>query len=386
MLTVRTIRADDHGAFITSLPEATLAQTPAWGAARSDDWAAESVGWFERDTLVGVALVRYRSIPLLGRSIAYISEGPLIDWSPDMLVDHLDPLIAHLHAKRAFAVRIGPPIAARRWHPDSIKQAVEDPYVSRLSGVPADVLHNDALRVRETLESHGWHQTPAGDDGVAAGAAKHQFWIPLAGRTEDDLLANMSHSWRRNLRRAANKGVRTIRETRRDLDTFHRVYSQTAARDGFTALPRTFFERLINAADAAPYCSCEMYAALHAGEPVAVALNARIGSRSEGLYAAATAEGRRRTASNAVQWHGIRHALDSGATVFSLRGVFDTVDSKDPGTGLALFKAGSGAQAVETLGEWDLPLDHRIYRAFATFAPVYQRWLDRGSGTRSDGA
>ena len=61
----------------------------------------------------------------------------------------------------------------------------------------------------------------------------------------------------------------------------------------------------------------------------------------------------------------IRDAIAEGADVYDLRGITDTLDPDDPHVGLIQFKAGTGGEAVETVGEWDLPLNRALYRGFA---------------------
>ena len=68
--------------------------------------------------------------------------------------------------------------------------------------------------------------------------------------------------------------------------------------------------------------------------------------------------------SNAVQWAMIRDALAAGADVYDLRGITDTLDPDDPHVGLIQFKVGTGGEAVEYAGEWDLPLNRVLYKAF----------------------
>ena len=68
--------------------------------------------------------------------------------------------------------------------------------------------------------------------------------------------------------------------------------------------------------------------------------------------------------SNAVQWQMIRDSLDIGAHVYDLRGITDTLASGDSHVGLVQFKVGTGGEAVEYAGEWDLPLNRPIYKAF----------------------
>ena len=45
------------------------------------EWRHESLGWFAGDaSLVGAGLVLYRQLPRLKRYLAYLPEGPVIDW------------------------------------------------------------------------------------------------------------------------------------------------------------------------------------------------------------------------------------------------------------------------------------------------------------------
>ena len=60
-------------------------------------------------------------------------------------------------------------------------------------------------------------------------------------------------------------------------------------------------------------------------------------------------------------------ALAGGADVYDLRGITDTLDPDDPHVGLIQFKVGTGGEAVEYAGEWDLPLNRLIYKAFTVY-------------------
>jgi lipid II:glycine glycyltransferase (peptidoglycan interpeptide bridge formation enzyme) len=57
----------------------------------------------------------------------------------------------------------------------------------------------------------------------------------------------------------------------------------------------------------------------------------------------------------------------AGATVYDLRGITATLDPADPHFGLIQFKLGTGGQAVEYLGEWDLPVNGLLFRAFQLY-------------------
>jgi lipid II:glycine glycyltransferase (peptidoglycan interpeptide bridge formation enzyme) len=63
----------------------------------------------------------------------------------------------------------------------------------------------------------------------------------------------------------------------------------------------------------------------------------------------------------------IQDALAGEADVYDLRGITETLDEDDPHLGLIRFKVGTGGEAVEYAGEWDLPLKPLLYKAFALY-------------------
>ena len=77
--------AEEHRDFIAARGRASFLQTPAWGEVKSD-WRRESLGWYDdAGTLVGVGLVLYRQLPKVKRYLAYLPEGPVIDWDSEDL-------------------------------------------------------------------------------------------------------------------------------------------------------------------------------------------------------------------------------------------------------------------------------------------------------------
>jgi hypothetical protein len=74
------------------------------------DWRAESLGWFDgQGRLVGVGLVLFRPLPKLKQYLAYLPEGPVIDWAAPDLEQWLKPMLAYLKSQGAFSVKMGPP-------------------------------------------------------------------------------------------------------------------------------------------------------------------------------------------------------------------------------------------------------------------------------------
>lgn len=362
---VRTISADEHRAFLLRQDSASFLQTPAWAAVKSD-WEAESVGWDDAGQLRGAGLVLYRRLPRLRRCLAYLPEGPVIDWTADDLPAQLAGLVDHATARGAFAVRLGPPVACRIWEARTVKQALAQPCVLHLRQVEPDQHLASGGRVRDVLTSAGWRLSSAAD-GFGLGQPQHVFQVPLTGRDEHDLLAGMNQMWRRNIARAAREGVRVRRGTRSELAHFHRVYVETARRDHFTPRPASYFEQMYDALDTHDSGAITLYLAHHDGDLVAATLGVQVGDHVWYSYGASTTNKREVRASHALQWRMLQEALAKGAAVYDLRGITGTLDAADPHVGLTRFKVGTGGRVVEYVGEWTLPISRPLTAAFEMY-------------------
>jgi lipid II:glycine glycyltransferase (peptidoglycan interpeptide bridge formation enzyme) len=364
---VRAISPEDHLAFLRAQRSASFLQTPAWGAVKSE-WRHESLGWYDGSKLVGTGLVLYRQLPRLKRFLAYLPEGPVLDWSTDRLGESLAPMTAYLKDQGAFGVRMGPPVVTRRWSAAQVKEGLADPAVRKLADLPPTERDPVGARAVSQLTSLGWR--PQGtDEGFALGQPQYVFQVPLAGRTEADVLAGMNQLWRRNIKKADKAGVEVTTSTGRgdeegDLKLFHDLYVHTAERDHFTPRGLAYFRVMADALGAEDPDRFQLYLARHEGDLVAATIMVRVGAHAWYSYGASSTEKRDVRGSNAVQWAMLRTAIEAGADVYDLRGITPTLDADDSHVGLIQFKVGTGGEAVEYAGEWDLPLNKALYKAF----------------------
>ncbi|MGV9618457.1 lipid II:glycine glycyltransferase FemX [Streptomyces tendae] len=393
--TVRPISAAEHLAFVRAQRSVSFLQTPAWGRVKTE-WRSESLGWYDGPRLVGAGLVLHRPVPRLQRyTLAYLPEGPVIDWTGDVTA-WLDPLAAYLKARGAFAIRLGPPVRTDVWSADQVKEGIADASTRRLTDVNAHWTDPVGAGVTGRLRDAGWlPQSP--EDGFGVGHPQFKYELPLAGRTEDDLLKGMNQLWRRNIRKGAKEGVEVTvgrvtgeqvtdgRDTGghgparlgmagrdadgqgvsgEDLHAFHDLYVHTAERDRFTPRPLRYFETMFAVLGAEDPERVGLYLARHRGDLVAATVMVRVGTHAVYAYGASSTEKREVRGSNACQWAMIRDALAAGCDVYDLRGITPTLDADDPHVGLVQFKVGTGGQAVRYVGEWDLPLRPLVYRTF----------------------
>ncbi|WP_281246154.1 lipid II:glycine glycyltransferase FemX [Nocardioides exalbidus] len=369
-LTLRPITTQEHRDFIAGRSSASFLQTPGWASVKAE-WKAESLGWFRGDEIVGAALVLNRQLPRVKRYLAYLPEGPVIDWTGDDLEAWLRPMVAHLKKQGAFAIRMGPPVVTRRWSAEQVKAGIADETVRRLGDVPPLERSQDGARVIAQLHELGWQQQSA-EGGFSAGQPQFNFQIPLvdesgAPRTEADVLAGMNQLWRRNIKKADKSGVEVALGGRDDLKAFHDLYVHTAERDHFTPRPLAYFQTMYDALAAEDADRIQLWLARHEGDLVAATIAIRVGTHAWYSYGASSTEKRDVRGSNGVQWAMIRHAIAAGAEVYDLRGITETLDADDPHVGLIQFKVGTGGEAVEHAGEWDLPVNRAIYKAFQLY-------------------
>jgi len=374
-ITVRTIGAEQHREWIAARPSVSFLHLPEWGAVKPG-WRHESLGWFDGSRLVGAGLVRTHPIPRVPqRSLAYLPEGPDIDWLGERIPsasieDWLRPLLAHCKARGAFQVKMGPPVAMRRWWAETLKAAIaertdgaEDPPM-RISSVLADWHSAPAAQLIDRLQGMGWTRTSSGGAGFGDVQPRYVFQLGLAGRTPEDILAGFNQLWRRNIRRAEKAGVVVTRGGADDLAAFHRVYVETAARDHFTPRAVEYFQRMWRELNAHDPDRLRLYLAHVDGHLAAATLMIVVGTHAWYTYGASTTADREARPSNALQWRMICEALDAGCSIYDLRGIADTLDPANHLFGLVQFKLGSGGYAQEFVGEWDYVLRPVWARAY----------------------
>ena len=376
-LTVRTISAEQHERWLRSQPSVSFLQLPSWAQVKVG-WRAESVGWFDGDRQVGAALILHRPVPKVRRrSLAYIPEGPIIDWasSSRSVADWLAPLLDHCKAVGAFQVKMGPPVASRRWEAETVKTALADADAGAwnapgsLGQVTADWHSTTASQVVDALRAGGWQQEASSGAGFGDVQPRYVYCIPLEDRSLDDVFAGFNQQWRRNIRKAEKSGVNVRLGSRADLAAFHRVYVETAERDRFTPRGQVYFERMWDALNSSDddYHEMTLHLADYDGHLAAATIMIRVGDHAWYSYGASTTADRDVRPSNALQWHMITRAHEAGCRVYDLRGISATLDPGNHLIGLVRFKVGSGGYAQEYVGEWDFALRPLWARAFAAY-------------------
>lgn len=365
---VCTLSVAEYQGFLSRNRQASFLQYPSWARVK-DLWRSERVGWhYPNGEVEGAALVLYRQFPGTRKYFAYLPEGPVADWSDPRVDRWLAPLLRHLRAAGAFAVRIGPTPAYRSWDAAAVKSGTGPG--RQLSDLLATEVDPVGAALADRLRTRGWKRCGGEDDGDAQ--PRHVFRVPLAGRTRDDLWAGLNQEWRRNVRKARKAGVQTVLGTAADLPEFYRLLRITEERDGFRlGRSLSYYEQQYAALNAEEPGRMRLYLGVHQGEVLAAHTMIVTGGRVWYQTGASADHRREVRPSNALQWRMMCDAQDLGADEYDMRGVPSTLDPDERSFGLLRWKLGTGGKVVETLGEWETPMDgyanaalHKAFQAY----------------------
>jgi lipid II:glycine glycyltransferase (peptidoglycan interpeptide bridge formation enzyme) len=341
--------------FVAASPYGDVLQCLEWGDVKRPDWRTVPVALESAGRLYATALVLKRLIPRTGRSIFYVPRGPILDWSRPEIAESLVKRLREVaRAHNAILIKVDPAVP---------------------TGTP-DVV--------ETLHRLGFHPSPDAQGGFGGTQPRCVMKLDISG-TSDEIMAQFHQKWRYNIRLAERKGVVVQDDcTRDDLEIFHGLYVVTAQRDGFTGRPLRYFQKLWDALVAKDMA--KLFITYYNSQPLSAAICFMLGKQCWYVYGASSNEHRKVMPNHAMQWAMMRWAKERGCILYDFRGVADeggapsgssaSTQSSEKGDeadnhlqGLNRFKAGFGAQLVDYVGEWDLPLNKNWYWLWTTARP-----------------
>ncbi|MEE1621037.1 lipid II:glycine glycyltransferase FemX [Zafaria sp. Z1313] len=365
---VRTITVDEHRSFIADRPGTSFLQLPAWARVKAD-WRAEHLGWYDAGgALRGTAQVLHRPTPVVKWTLAYLPEAPVLDWEAATVAEVAAPMLAHFKRHRVFLVRMGVPLLQRGWKGAAVRKALSGGGHAVMGELDPAMEDPQAPLVAAQLRAAGWRKQDAGVD-FAAGQPEFQARIPLVAADGsrldlDGALAQMNQNARREAKRAASGPLEVEALGAEGVERFHALYRETAERDGFTGRPAGYFTRMITELNADAPGRCTLYIASHEGRDLAAAIRVHSGSGAWYVYGASSAAERKLFAPKALIHRMLGDSIAEGCDYLDHGGVSATLDKEHHLAGLTLFKATLGCDVVQTLGEWDYPLNRPLAAAF----------------------
>lgn len=207
----------------------------------------------------------------------------------------------------------------------------------------------------------------------------------------EKLLSSMRQQTRNAIRRAYKEEVDfSICDSKspdltKNLESWHKIYEETAKRKGFYFEGFEYFKSLFECAKNAektencrfeektkvPLDACVpspkffLFTASKNGKMLSGLVLAISAKRAYYMYAASSLEGRQCMPNYGLQWEVIRFARTKGCVQYDLMGIPQDQSRTNPMAGLYIFKTGFGGQKTHFGGTWDFPFDSKKYKAFA---------------------
>jgi lipid II:glycine glycyltransferase (peptidoglycan interpeptide bridge formation enzyme) len=339
---------------LACLPHPQALQSWEWGQFKSRwGWSAVRMIWQQGGAPAAAAQILQRRIPRTPWSFLYVPRGPALDYANAPLAAQvLADLEAYARRSRAMFIKI-------------------DPDVPRQTGEPHEqspLPTGQALL--DTLARRGWRFSPEQIQ------FRNTVLIDLTP-TEDDLLAAMKPKWRYNIRLAARKGVNVRAGAVSDLPRFYRMYTHTAARDGFLIRPEAYYQDVWRTFMAGH--QAELLLAEVNGEAVAGLMLFLFGGAAWYMFGASTEQHRALMPNHALQWAAMRRARERGCTRYDMWGAPNVFNESDRLWGVYRFKQGFGGQTVQGLGAFDYPVNRPLYRLFTAILPNLRAFYRRMS-------
>lgn len=322
--------------FVTRSPWGNLMQDRGWAHVKKG-WVGEQV-YLEQNGEITAAMSIIFAPAVAGRTLAYAPRGPVCDpYDTETIAALMREASPALKKHRAFLLRFDP----------------ETPYTDEL------IAKYEKLGLRCRARNCGLH------DQIQP---RFNMFLPLEGKTLEELMPAFGEKTRYNIRLSARKGVTTRWAGAEELEAFFRIYLETCERDGIGHRPLDYFQRMLEAYGPE---RCRICLAEYEGEPLAAAIALHYGRKVFYIYGASSNEKRNLMPAYAMQAEMIRWACSLGVDFYDFGGVYSL--SKE--NGLYRFKEGfcHSVGVTELAGEFDQVLSPFWYWAFLRGKPLLQK-------------
>ncbi|MXX83722.1 MAG: peptidoglycan bridge formation glycyltransferase FemA/FemB family protein [Chloroflexi bacterium] len=315
-------------AFVASQPRAHILQLLQWGALKSRfGWGAEPYALADLDGYTCAALVLEKRLPMGLGKMAYVPMGGYA--TDEFAYDAL-----------WFSIRRESNAAFLKVEPGHL--------------APGEELDMRAMGFRPSPQSI---QPP------------RTIIIDITGE-QDVILARMSQSTRRKVRKSLRSEVTYRKGTRKDLLAFCQLMRETGARNNFGVHEAVYYEAVYE-------LFMPSYGALllaeRADELLAAVMVFALGQTAWYLYGASSRTAGSSYASYGIQWSAIRWAKRRGCQSYDMWGVPDYDEAEleaqyqqrsDGLWGVYGFKRGWGGELRRSMGAWDMPFSQLQYGAY----------------------
>ncbi len=325
----------EYESFVGSHPLGSFLQSPGWCRVKKNWRHAFLVSRDACGQICGSMLVLIKKFPFPLPSFLYSPWGPVCDLqNPDVLKDLIQGVTVLAKKYRAWIFKACPLV--EKWDKETI-QALCRAGLSYTPGLP--------------------------DKKVIQ--CRHNYILPLKGRTPEDVFSSFKSKWRYNIRLAERKGVVCRMYGKEKLPEFYKLLSETAQRDKFTIRSPEYFASMMDNLGE----NCRLYLCHYQGIPLSGAITVQYGSRTCYVYGASTSLHREVMPNYLMQWTMIQWALENHCHTYDFMGIPFWFDPSHPNYGVYRFKQGFNGKVAVYAGEFQM-----------VFSPGYKKFLDKVLG------
>jgi len=300
------------------------------------------LGVFEDDSLLGSVLVVRYILPL-GRNYLYCPRGPIVE---DQLLrlrqgsggramtefqtvfkELLKEIVSRAQEQGTMFVKLEPPFEKSSQH---VFEEITKDY---------NIYQVDFIQPQDS-------------------------WYLDLEKSEEELLQNMHHKTRYNIRLAEKKNV-TVRlaESDEDFEKFWQLNLVTVKRDQFRSHSRDYYYQMFNTLRNSGFL--KLYLAEYNNEVLAANIVMFFGDSVTYVHGASSDLHRNVMAPHLLQWQQIQQAKKDGFRIFDFWGVAPTDASENhPWSGISRFKKSFGGKGISYVGAYDLILDKMWYKLY----------------------
>ncbi|XOU94125.1 MAG: lipid II:glycine glycyltransferase FemX [Candidatus Kerfeldbacteria bacterium] len=319
--------------FVGSQKQSQFLQSWQWGEFQKNiNNKIKRFALYDNQELVGIALAIKNNLPF-GTSYWYIPRGPIVSdqLHPDKFLEvfeyFIGELVAQLSETKVMFIKIEPPL--EKHHLDKFTKAISKyKFVAEKFVQPQD------------------------------------SWLLDFNMSEEDLLAQMHHKTRYNIRLAEKKGVIVrIGSTEEDFEKFWQLNKVTADRDRFRSHNREYYYNIFKTLS--PSGIVKIYLAEFENKTLAANLVYFFGDTVTYVHGSSSNEYRNLMAPHLLQWQQIKDAKESNYKYYDFGGIAPDGSAKEMAwSGITRFKKGFGGHGVSYLGVYDLILNNFWYKLY----------------------
>jgi lipid II:glycine glycyltransferase (peptidoglycan interpeptide bridge formation enzyme) len=191
-----------------------------------------------------------------------------------------------------------------------------------------------------------------------------EVFIIDISKSEEGILASMKSKTRYNIRLAEKKGVQVrVSREKNDVERFCDLVEVTAKRDGITAHPRAYYQKMV---EKIPTENLQIYLAEFDGKIIAANLMIFFGDTATYLHGSSDNEHRNVMAPYLLQWQAMQDAKKAGCMKYDFGGVKTEILQTNNWAGITKFKTGfaPATQPIKFPGSFDIILNPWQYQAY----------------------